>query len=124
MAYFLLIANNIKYVFLAYLCSLTIASLLFSLLEGVSYLDSLYWACVTSLTIGYGDYSPHTVAGKILAIVCGHFWIFFIIPSVISHILASLIKNRNEFTHEEQEDIKESLSQIKCYLLKNQDDLK
>lgn len=124
MTYFLLIANNIRYVFLAYICSLIISSLLFSLLENVSYLDALYWSCVTSLTIGYGDYSPHTIAGKILAIICGHFWIFFIIPSVISHILASLIKNRNEFTHEEQEDIKIDLKQIKQYLIKEQDDLK
>lgn len=115
MVYFLLISNNIKYILLAYLCSLILSSLLFSLLEDVSYLDAIYWSCVTSLTIGYGDYSPHTLAGKILAIICGHFWIFFIIPSVISHILANLIKDKNQFTHEEQEDIKASLKQIeKC----------
>lgn len=122
MKLFLLISNNIKYVITAYLVSLVLASVLFSIFEDVSILNAFYWSCVTSLTVGYGDYSPHTVIGKLLAIVCGHFWIFFVIPSVVSHILAGLIKNRNEFTHEEQEDIKKDLNLIKQYLIKNQDD--
>ncbi|MFE4470045.1 potassium channel family protein [Leifsonia sp. NPDC056824] len=34
-----------------------------------SFGDSLWWACVTMATVGYGDYYPVTVAGRLLAIV-------------------------------------------------------
>ncbi|MFP6867162.1 MAG: ion transporter [Roseibacillus sp.] len=32
--------------------------------------DSIYWAIVTMTTVGYGDLSPITVAGKVLASFC------------------------------------------------------
>lgn len=31
--------------------------------------DALWWACVTMATVGYGDYYPVTVGGRLLAIV-------------------------------------------------------
>ncbi|MEY9853758.1 voltage-gated potassium channel [Leifsonia sp. EB41] len=34
-----------------------------------SFGDSLWWACVTMATVGYGDYYPVTVTGRLLAIV-------------------------------------------------------
>lgn len=34
-----------------------------------SFGDSIWWACVTMATVGYGDYYPVTVAGRLLAIV-------------------------------------------------------
>lgn len=110
--FFLNIANNIKLVFVTYVISLILATILFSFVENKSFIDSFYWASVTSLTIGYGDISPATTIGKFISVIFGHFWIFFIIPSVVSNILANLIKNRNEFTHEEQEEIKQMLKEL------------
>lgn len=112
MKLFYIISNNIKYVIYTYLVSLLLGALLFSYIENQSLINSFYWCCITSLTIGYGDVTPQTSIGKVLSIVFGHFWIFFIIPSVISHILSNLIKNKNEFTHEEQEEIKDCLKRI------------
>lgn len=34
-----------------------------------SFGDSLWWACVTMATVGYGDYYPVTVPGRLLAVV-------------------------------------------------------
>lgn len=112
MKYFLLLTNNFKYILVSYLCSLLLAASLFTYLENHTFIDSLYWACVTSLTIGYGDFSPVTTGGKITAVIFGHFWIFLIIPSIISLIITNLIQDKNEFTHSEQEDIKNMLKQL------------
>jgi len=34
-----------------------------------SFGDSVWWACVTMATVGYGDYYPVTVPGRVLAVV-------------------------------------------------------
>lgn len=112
MKYFLKLTNSFKYILISYAISLLLASLLFSYIENHSFIDSFYWACVTSLTVGYGDLSPTTSIGKIIAIIFGHFWIFLIIPSIISLIIGNIIQDKNEFTHLEQEEIKAMLKEL------------
>jgi voltage-gated potassium channel len=41
----------------------------FSVIEGISLLDALYFCIVTIATVGYGDIHPVTTAGKVLAIL-------------------------------------------------------
>ncbi len=37
-------------------------------IEGWSWLDSLYFSVTTLTTVGYGDFAPHTDAGKLFTI--------------------------------------------------------
>ncbi|SLN72936.1 voltage-gated potassium channel [Falsiruegeria litorea R37] len=41
------------------------ASVFYRYVEGWSWLDSIYFSVVTISTVGYGDFSPETAAGKI-----------------------------------------------------------
>lgn len=52
-----------------FLVILAAATGFYSQVEGWSLLDSLYFSVVTVATVGYGDFTPHTAAGKIFTIV-------------------------------------------------------
>jgi len=40
-----------------------------SIAEGISFFDALYYAIVTVSTVGYGDISPESVPGKVVAMI-------------------------------------------------------
>lgn len=68
-------------------------------LEGWSYIDSLYFSVVTLTTIGYGDFSPQTDAGKIftiLYIIAGIGMILSFINTVQHHYTYMKHKERRE----------------------------
>ena len=46
-----------------------VGTMVYHYLEGWSIIDSLYFSVVTLTTIGYGDFSPKTDAGKIFTII-------------------------------------------------------
>jgi hypothetical protein len=48
---------------------LLIGTIFYNQVEGWELLDSLYFSVVTLSTVGYGDFSPDTAAGKVFAIV-------------------------------------------------------
>jgi len=49
-----------------FLSIIGIQALVFSRLEQWSYADGIYFSIQTALTIGYGDYTPSSAAGKVL----------------------------------------------------------
>ena len=51
---------------------LAIASIIYRYLEGWRWIDAIYFSVITLATVGYGDFSPQTDAGKIFTI----FYIF------------------------------------------------
>ena len=49
--------------------TLIIGSVVYHFLEGWTWVDSLYFSVITLSTIGYGDFSPATDAGKVFTIM-------------------------------------------------------
>lgn len=98
---------------LVYGAILLFAATLFSYFEGKSFIDSLYWAGITGPSVGYGDVTPQTVAGKILSVLFAHVALFFIVPLYTARLAMRLIVDSDTFTHEEQEQIKELLIEVR-----------
>lgn len=48
--------------------SLLSGAVCMSLIEDWPFDDSFYWACVTAMTVGYGDVTPDTTSGKVFTI--------------------------------------------------------
>ena len=54
---------------------------LFYVVEGSStFMDSLYWSVITTSTVGYGDITPHTEAGRMVAVAAA-------VSGVVSYML-------------------------------------
>lgn len=48
---------------------LLIGTIFYHQVEGWGWLDSLYFCVITLATVGYGDFSPQTAAGKIFTMI-------------------------------------------------------
>lgn len=106
------VANSFPLIVLIYVTSLVLGGLMFSLLEHRSIGDGLWWADVTALTIGYGDLSPATAAGRAVATVFQHFWVYGMVPLIAVNLLTHVMRDQNQFSHEEQEWQEEALKAI------------
>lgn len=59
--------NGFKYVLILAVTSISISSIAMMHFEKMSFQDSLWWSFVTTTTVGYGDLSPATNEGRIIA---------------------------------------------------------
>lgn len=100
-------------VMVLYLIVITLSSIGFHLFEGLSFAKSFWLSFVTATSTGYGDISPKTFGGQATAVLLMHTTIFIIIPLAVARILSVVLKNDHEFTHEEQEEMKVLLRDIR-----------
>lgn len=61
---------------------IALGAVVYHYLEGWSWIDCIYFCIITLTTIGYGDFSPQTDAGKIFTI----FYILIGIGMILSFI--------------------------------------
>lgn len=106
------LAAKLRRIIGAYLLSLCLCAGAMMALEGLNAVDALWYSGVTSLTIGYGDIAAKTEAGRLIVMMFAHFWVFVIGPVVIANIVSGIIQDRNEFSHEEQEEMKKLLQEV------------
>lgn len=100
-------------IILYYLVTIAGSGMLFAIFEDKPFFESFWWACVTGLTIGYGDLYPLTVGGKIVALFLMHIVPLLIIPLIVARLLITVIEDKNQFSHDEQEEMKGDIKQIK-----------
>ncbi len=60
--------------------------------------DAIYFAFITALSIGYGDFVPHTTMGKIISVAIGLTGMLFVglTVAIATHALADTAKQRKE----------------------------
>ena len=96
-----------------YLASILFASLTFMIVEDFEFPRAVWFSFITSLTIGYGDVSPATILGKFFTIVFALQWILFIIPCFLVNMIDVARRDKDKFSHEEQEQLKNDVVLLK-----------
>lgn len=104
--------DTLREVFIYYFALVFITAGLVSYFESLTYLDSLWLTFVSAMTIGYGDMFPKTIEGRVTIMVMAHIVILVIIPLIVVRLLGLVVKDRNAFTHEEQEELKACLRKL------------
>lgn len=113
--------RRLLHLFAIYFLIVGTAGVIFEFAEGRGLAESLWWAVVTATTVGYGDLSPVTAVGRVMATVLMHLTTLCVLPLLSAEIAAKLIVDRDMLTHDEQEEMKERLQRIERMLMEQQD---
>lgn len=109
-------ANSPRTLITSYLLMIVVAGVLYSHAEHKGAADSVWWAVVTASTVGYGDISPTTFAGRLLAALLISTMVLLVIPLITAHFASRLIVDDDAFEHAEQEELKSDVRRLRALL--------
>ena len=77
---------------------IALAGFAISKVEGLKLGDSIYFAFITALSVGYGDISPKTTLGKVVSVCIGLMGILFvgITAAIATRALTAVAKRYTE----------------------------
>ena len=110
------LANSPRTLMLSYLLLIVTCSVLYHFFEKVAYGDALWWAVVTASTVGYGDISPETGPGRLMAAMLISIMVLIVVPLITAHFASKLIVDHDAFQHDEQEELKNNLREVRQLL--------
>lgn len=97
------IRRNFGYILTASFVTILVGMIFLHHIEKWSYLDSLYFSIVSLTTVGYGDYSPQTSAGKIFVMIYLIVGIA-IVATLVNNLVRSAMARRVIKTSDKQKD--------------------
>lgn len=102
--------NNFGYVTFVTILVLFLGTIGIHLSEGISFGNALWWSFVTITTVGYGDISPSTTSGRLIAgflMITGIGFLSMLTGTISTYFLS---RNRNKsYKYQVIENIKEEL---------------
>jgi voltage-gated potassium channel len=111
------LANSPRTLILSYAMLIIVCGVLYHFFEdSASFGDAVWWAIVTASTVGYGDISPETWEGRVLAGILISVMVLVVIPLITAHFASKLIVDADAFRHEEQEELKQNLRRVRVLL--------
>lgn len=80
---------------------LLVGTWVFHMVEGWSYLDSFYFSAISLATVGYGDFTPVTPAGKLLTVfyIFAGFGLLVALLTLFANALIQSVQDAREKLH-------------------------
>jgi voltage-gated potassium channel Kch len=99
--FFLTMVRMVWLVLLSIALLIVVGGIAFSEVEHLPLGKAIYFAFVTALTIGYGDITPQTAAGRVLSVVLGLIGVVFVglTVAVATRALAETVRQDRESEH-------------------------
>lgn len=87
----------------------------YSLLEGAGPIEGGYWGIVTASSTGYGDFSPSTTVGRLVAVYLIVSMIFVWVPAFAAMLIGKVgERTGDEWSHEEQTEALTILRELRA----------